>query len=223
LSLGHWYSKDHKTLYLAARINHWYHQNVTAFEEKLISKGIEFDGQVDWNNIELSKTGQRIVDSKPNSLDQWKFMNDSFEREKIIKELHLKDGFEKVWLSEAFKLSSCCHVKKPFYGKSVSEEIKNRLKSYPDFIPDHVMIDGQRYETDHEIIKNLLENGHDDEIVEVRTVTGFTSPVRYFSPPNYPAFAVVAKKRIPKGTFVLSYGGELKFQFEIKIHHMFMI
>ena len=46
LSLGAWYSRDHKRLFIASRVSHWYHRAVTDLERLLTQKGIAFtDGE----------------------------------------------------------------------------------------------------------------------------------------------------------------------------------
>ena len=152
------------------------------------------------------------------ALEEWKFLCDEGQREGAILQWNRLQsansqsnrGMERVELYKAFALSKCTYVKKLFVGKSVSSDTKEAWSHLPDFIPPALELDGDLLPVDPAVIRHLVEVGHDESLVELREVTSLISPVRYYSVPWYPAFCVVAKKAIKKGTFVLTYAGELE-------------
>ena len=92
----------------------------------------------------------------------------------------------------------------------MGDETKDTWGCLPDFIPQTLDLDGEIHIVDPAVIRHLVDVGHDESLVELREVTSLISPVRYYSVPWYPAFCVVAKKAIKKGTFVCTYAGELE-------------
>ena len=244
LGLGVWYSRDHQRLFLASRVNHWYHRKVADMEKMLDEQHITFNKQLgkkantpngkrssstasssaskqkdDKTNGKDSKAGTASQSDPPgpvlSAADEWRFLSDEEKREEAIAKWHreqvgLNKGMEKVELWRVFALAQCAYVNKVFVGKSVSEQTKAALQQLPDFIPAHIAIGNDVIDVDPAVIRRLVDAGHDESLCEVREVTSLISPVRYYSAPWHPAFCVVARKLIKKGTFVLTYSGELE-------------
>ena len=325
LSLGRWYSRDHKRLFIASRVNHWLHRSVAGLERLLHRHNVDLTqvkaqqrkkrGQQQqlsrdrqskekemrqkWEEKERAKrrlsreratlhkreakeekeqphrrhpreeeeerkeekkegrpaaalldsdreaeetkegergrgssgrragssiahpqslgSGDAPVGPVLSALDEWKFLGDEGDREAAIARWNASQaaaasnrGMERVELYKAFALSRCTYVKKLFVGKSVNEDTRAVWETLPDWIPPSVDIDGAEHRVDPEVIRRLVENGHDEQLVELREVTSLVSPVRYYSVPWCPSFCVVARKAIKRGTFVLTYGGELE-------------
>ena len=242
LGLGVWYSRDHQRLFLASRVNHWYHRKVADMEKRLDGANINFQKKGNkksgkkangkWSSSNAlssaSKQKENGNDSKAvsaaqsdppgpvlSAADEWRFLGDEEKREETIVKWHREQlgsnkGMEKVELWRVFALSQCAYVTKVFPGKSVSDDTKAALKQLPDFIPAHIAIGNDVLDVDATVIRRLVEAGHDETLCEVREVTSLISPVRYYSAPWHPAFCVVARKHIKKGTFVFTYSGELE-------------
>ncbi len=66
-----------------------------------------------------------------------------------------------------------------------------------------------RVKVDRAAVLEVVRLGVRNDLVELREDLGIHSPVRHFTPPNYRAFCVVAKKNISQGTFLFCYGGEI--------------
>ena len=247
LGLGVWYSRDHQRLFLASRVNHWFHRKVADIERLLDDKKIDFQKQLSKKHASTVSGGKRSAstassatkqqkdDSKAHgkdskgvaaletdppgpvlsAADEWRFLDDEEKREEAIAKWHreqagLNKGMEKVELWKVFALSQCAYVNKVFVGKSVSEHTKAAWQQLPDFIPAHIAVGNEVIDVDPAAIRRLVETGHDETLCEVREVTSLISPVRYYSAPWHPAFCVVARKLIKKGTFVFTYSGELE-------------
>jgi len=245
LGLGVWYSRDHQRLFLASRVNHWYHRKVLEIEKLLDGKKIDFQKHISKKAASpangkrsastASSSASKQKDDKANgkdsvaistmrpdppgpvlsAADEWRFLGDEEKREETIAKWHreqvgLNKGMEKVELWRVFALSQCAYVNKVFLGKSVSDHTRAALQQLPDFIPAHIAIGNDIVDVDAAAIRRLVEAGHDETLCEVREVTSLISPVRYYSAPWHPAFCVVARKLIKKGTFVFTYSGELE-------------
>ena len=245
LGLGVWYSRDHQRLFLASRVNHWYHRKVADMEKLLDEHKINFQKQTNTHasnakgkksSASTSPSASKQTEEKAaekggsgaatesksdppgpvlSAADEWRFLGDEEKREETIMKWHreqvgLNRGMEKVELWRVFALSQCAYIPKVFLGKSVSSHTRAALQQLPDFIPAHVAIGNYAVDVDPAAIRQLVEKGHDETLCEVREVTSLISPVRYYSAPWHPAFCVVARKLIKKGSFVFTYSGELE-------------
>ena len=267
LSLGRWYSRDHKRLFIASRLNHWMHRRVAAMERLLTEHGVDLSGQAEAQQgqqngsahkgegqrrsklkkkkksttashesqggerrEEESKEGSGSLAPAPppqptssdgqraspvlSAVEEWRFLGDEGDRDAAISRFHSAQagsrGLERVELYKAFALSKCMYVKKVFVGRSVQPDVRRCWELLPDFIPACLSIGDDSLPVEAAAVRALVESGHDEQLVELREVTSLISPVRYFTPPWYPAFCVVAKRSIKKGTFVFTYAGELE-------------
>ena len=200
LSLGLWYSSDHKRLFIAARNSHWYHRNVTALEAVLSERQVNFDGAVTGN-----------VKAQPLSvIREWELLGDENDRQNVLSDA-TTDAMKRIAEYDAFPLCNCVCIKKAFIGSSLSSHTKAILQTLPDFIPKSIELDEHIFhDIDPAIVRHVVNNGHDPADVEVVQVNGLTSPVRYYSPPWHPAFAVVAKRPLPAGTLLFTYAGQIE-------------
>ena len=116
LGLGVWYSRDHQRLFLASRVNHWYHRRVLAIEKLLVDKKINFQKQASKKRSssgsgsgsgkrssstasssskvkEDSKAASTAAQSDPpgpvlSASEEWRFLGDEEKREETIAKWH---------------------------------------------------------------------------------------------------------------------------------------
>jgi hypothetical protein len=202
LNLGTcWYSRDHKKLFLQSRINHWQHRNAAALEKTLLEREIKI------KDIEINdkKSGPAISVEK-----EWRYLGDEGDREKAMEQQKRSEGLAKIELYKAFERAKCSYLKKSFIGNSVTAETKLSMKKHSEFIPEYIEIEGELVRVNQAALKKLTKEGHNDAEIEIREVVSISDPSRYFSSPWWPAFCVVAKQPIKKGSFVLTYAGQIE-------------
>lgn len=68
-------------------------------------------------------------------------------------------------------------------------------------------IKGKLLSDDEEYAKEIC--GYNKKLITIKEVVDVGHPVRYYTPPQYKSYAVVAQDRIIRGTFLFSYVGQL--------------
>lgn len=110
----------------------------------------------------------------------------------------------------AYAASGCEMISQTVFGESLSKETKYEMKYIRRNFPLELVLDDQKVEVNQEELEQLIKVGYDPTLIEVREIASLVSPCRYFCPPWYRSFGVVAKRDVPAGTFVSMYMGELE-------------
>ena len=124
----------------------------------------------------------------------------------------VRDQMVLVSLESAMDLTGCQLIPQSVLGSSMTQETRLKLLKIAPRVPEFLSIDGQKYPFDAAKFQALLDHphGYDPALLEVRELEGLASPCRYFVPPWYRTFGVVAKAPIKKGELLCLYAGEME-------------
>lgn len=172
--LGKWYSRVHKQMFLFARISHWYHRYCLRLETVLLDKGIEVNGEIDWNMPSTPLTAEE---------EGKYYLDEEVKQQSYYMNIH--ETMRSFPLERAFELAQCVHIKSSRLTSKSSCTLFHLMKSIADYIPVTIdNRDGKKLHVRREEVIELLENGWDTEQLEVVEDICISSPVRYYDIPS---------------------------------------
>ena len=207
--LGDWRTKAHHEMFLAARVSHWLHRYVLALETRLLTVMAPDKVPAPPAPISLSKLSfwheaERMVHSAMNGVHDRKLLMEVQTMQTQPQTLAA------ITLDDALHITGCEFARQTVLGCSISSSTKRKLGRLPNFINSLLVIDGTEHPVSEEDVFELIERGHNDELVEVQEVLSITSPTRFFTVPSTRAFCVTAKLPISAGQLISVYSGELE-------------
>ena len=207
--LGDWRTKAHHEMFLAARVSHWLHRYVMALETRLLSVVREDEvppppAPISLSTLSFWHEAERMVHLAMDGVHDRKRLMEVQTRHTQPQTL------APISLEEALQQTGCEFARHTVLGRSISTTTKRKLGRLPNVINQHLVIDGKEHPVSEEDVFQLIEAGHNDELIEVQEVLSVLSPARFFTVPSTRAFCVTARHLIRVGQLISVYSGELE-------------
>ena len=207
--LGDWRTKAHHEMFLAARVSHWLHRYAMALERRLLTAMAEDEvppppAPISVSTLSFWHEAERMVHTAMNGVHLRKRL---MEVQTMQTQPQTLAPFS---LYDALQLTGCEFARQTVLGRSISSTTKRKLGRLPNLLPAHLVIDGNEHPVSEDDVMQLIEKGHNDELIEVQEVLSVTSPARFFTVPSSRAFCVTAKHPISVGQLISVYAGELE-------------